>query len=206
MILNIKGVPVKTEVIYSSSVARTYHICFGEISARITKGYGLNKLEKSLNNVMSYEMVSKFENEPFIDGDYAYILGNIERVYPKKYTNAIDDIYLLVDRKKVSCRKFFLDVITSRVRYYEKIMNLPEHQVKIKHLTAILGNNNCSKKVLTFNEKLVHFDISLIDEVVVHELCHDFYRNHSKSFYDKVSEFCFDYKEKKDKLIYGVRR
>lgn len=206
MILNIKGVDVKVEVTYTSRTSRTYHLCFGEISARISKSYGLNRLEKDLNRVFTYDKVSKLEKAPFIDGDYAYIFGEVTRVYPKKYLNTIEDIYLLRNGKKISCKNYFLDVITQRVRYYEKVMNLPEHQVKVKHLSSVLGNNRYRQKILTFNQKLVHFDIYLIDQVIIHELCHDFHQNHSKAFYDKLSEYCFDYNQKRDKLIYGVRK
>lgn len=206
MILNINSVPVKVEVTYGSKNSRTYHACFGEISARITKSYGLTRLEQDLNKIFTYNKVSKYCRAPFIDGDYAYIFGEVERVYPKKYTNTIDDIYLLKKGKKVSCKKYFLQVITERVRYFEKVMNLPPHQVKVKHLSAVLGSNRVRAKLLTFNEKLVHFDIYLIDSVIIHELCHDYYQNHSKEFYSKVLEYCFDYYQKREKLINGVRK
>ena len=206
MIFNIKGVEVKCEVTYVTRTARIYHLCFGEITARISKRYGLSRLEKDLNSVFSYEQVSKLERAPFIDGDYAYVFGEVERVYPKKYLNTIDDLKVMKNGKKISLKKYFLDIITQRVRYHEKIMNLPEHQVKVKHLSSVLGHNRYKEKLLTFNEKLVHFDIYLIDQVIIHELCHDFHQNHSKAFYDKLSEYCFDYEQKRTKLIYGVRK
>lgn len=206
MILKIKGVPVKVELNYANRNSRTFHLCFGEISVTIRQDYSIKKLEEALNKCFTYEQVSKLEIAPFIDGDYAYILGDIERVYPKKYLNTIDDIYIRKNGRNISCKKYFLNILTDRVRYYEKIMNLEEHQVKIKTLKSILGSNNYRKKIIVFNDKLVHFDINLIDQVIVHELCHDFYQNHSKLFYQKVNEFCPNYQEKRNKLICGVRK
>ena len=69
-----------------------------------------------------------------------------------------------------------------------------------------IGTDSSGKKILTFNENLIHFSLDLIDQVVVHELCHDFYQNHSKQFYDKLSLYCPDYKLRKEKLIYGIRK
>ena len=207
VLLSIKGFPTKVEITYSSKNSRTYHYCFGLINAKITEKYPLKKLEQDLNRVFKEEVISRFVRDDFIDGSYAYILGEIEMVYPKqKDNNDLDNIRILRKGKKVSAKNFLKDIITERVRYYERIMNLSSHEIKIKKLTAVLGNNHVKTKVLNFNEKLIHFDIGLIDSVIIHELCHDYYQDHSKFFYQKMAEYCPDYKIKREKLMLGVRK
>ena len=176
------------------------------INAKVKSNTSLKQIEKNLNNVFSEEIVKNFNQAPFIDGNYAYILGEIERVYPQDNSGLLDKLYVFYKGKKILAKKFLLLVITERVRYYEKIMHLTEHQVKIKQLSAVLGNNHYKTKILSFNEMLIHFAPELIDQVIIHELCHDFYQDHSKNFYDKFREFCPDYKLKKEKLINGVRK
>lgn len=205
VIINVNGYKVKVDLIYSSSNSRTYHYCFGIINVRVKQNYHLSKLTKDLEKIFPVSTLEKFNAEPFIDGNYAYIFGEVERVYPTK-GNTLDGMYVFYKGKKVLAKKVLLDVITSRVRYYENIMNLSSHEIKIKKLSAALGNNHYNKKILTFNENLIHFSLDLIDQVVVHELCHDFYQNHSKQFYDKLSLYCPDYKLRKEKLIYGIRK
>jgi len=47
---------------------------------------------------------------------------------------------------------------------------------------------------------------NVIDYIVVHELCHLAYSNHSKKFWDKVESILPDYKERRKWLKkYGIR-
>ena len=56
------------------------------------------------------------------------------------------------------------------------------------------------KKKVSFNLALVHLDKSLIDYVIIHELCHFIQPNHSKSFYQEVGKRLPDYKIREKKL------
>lgn len=206
VILNIKGYPVKVMVNYVSRISNTYHYAYGMIFVRINNHYSLKRLENDLNERFKEEIIAKFNNDPLIEGNYAYILGEIERIYPKEDNNLIDNVYVLYQGKKMLAKKYLLIIITERVRYYEKIMNLGFHDIKIKQMCSVFGINKYRKKELVFNENLIHFSIDLIDQVVIHELCHDFYQNHSKNFYNKMKEYCPDYKIKKEKLTFGVRK
>jgi len=207
VILNVKGYPTKVEIVYTSRNSRTYHYAFGIINVKMSPKKTLNQLQTDLNRVFDEELIKNFVREPLIDGNYAYILGDVTRVYPiKEGINDIDNIKILSNGKKITAKKYLYNIIKARVDYFERQMGLGEHDVSIKKLTAVLGNNCYKKRHLSFNEKLIHFSLELIDQVVVHELCHDFYQNHSSQFYKKLKEYCPDYKIKKQKLIYGVRK
>lgn len=73
--------------------------------------------------------------------------------------------------------------------------HLPEFQVKYRNMLTRWGVCNPSKGVVTFNTELLKKDISLIDYVIIHELCHFFEGNHSKNFWALVEKAYPNYKE-----------
>ena len=64
------------------------------------------------------------------------------------------------------------------------------------------GVCNRRTNTITLNTELLEKDITLIDYVIIHELCHFFEPNHSKNFWYLVSLACPDYKERRKKLKY----
>ena len=48
---------------------------------------------------------------------------------------------------------------------------------------------------MTLNSKLIEFDVSKIDYVIIHELCHIIHFNHSKEFWELVFKYCPNYKQ-----------
>ncbi len=206
VILNIKGYPIKVELIKARKTSRVYHYCFGIISLRVGPKETLKKIEKKLNELFSARVVYKFNPEPFFTDNYVYVFGErtafiLKKNKPLEYDN------ILVENsshKFVSLKHILMQVLQDRVAYYEKIMELSKHEIKVKKLISIVANNHIKSNILNFNEKLVHFSIPLIDEVIVHELSHDYFGNHSQKFYNKVKEFCPDYKSRREKITYGV--
>jgi predicted metal-dependent hydrolase len=91
------------------------------------------------------------------------------------------------------------EIIFQRVAWYEQLMQLHPSKVRISNASRRWGSCS-SKKSLNFSWKLVMADGKAIDSVVVHELCHLRYMNHSKSFWQLVAQYCPDYKEQRAKL------
>jgi predicted metal-dependent hydrolase len=78
-------------------------------------------------------------------------------------------------------------------------MNLsPEH---ISYRKAKKRWGSCSpENRISFNFHLVKMPTDLIEYVVVHELSHIKYKNHSKEFWDLVGKFMNDYIEREVKI------
>lgn len=207
VVLDIFGIPTRVEITISTHATKTFHYCFGIISTMAPKDYPLFKLKNNIEKCFRKELIEKLNSAPLIDDRYAWVFGEYIRVVrlpgmdpdPRK-------VRVVQWDGKPTLRQLMLKKIEERVRYYEDLMQLPRHEIKVKIMSAVLGNNRHKRKILTFNEKLVHFSVDLIDSVVIHELCHDFYQDHSKAFYEKVYEYCPDYKKKREKLIYGIRK
>lgn len=83
-----------------------------------------------------------------------------------------------------------------------KKYKLSEPALKIRKMTSRWGS--CStKKVVTLNLELIKYPLDCIDYVVVHELSHMVYHNHSKKFYEVLASALPDWKKRKKKLDHG---
>jgi len=95
------------------------------------------------------------------------------------------DINNLVERAKV--------VIPPRVEHYAALIGVRYNRITIRHQKTRWGS--CSGKCnLNFNCLLLLTPTEVMDSVIIHELCHLKYMNHSKEFYNEVLRVCPDYK------------
>lgn len=78
--------------------------------------------------------------------------------------------------------------------------NLPEFTLKFRYMKTRWGVCNTSKKTITLNTELLKKDITLLDYVIIHEMCHFFEGNHSKNFWHLVSLAYPNYKEARRRL------
>ena len=90
-------------------------------------------------------------------------------------------------------------VLNQRARMYSKYFEEKPSLIKVRPLKNKWGN--CSKtNQLRFNWRVVMAKMSIIDYVVVHELCHTKYKDHSKAFWNEVQKILADYEERKEWL------
>ncbi len=60
---------------------------------------------------------------------------------------------------------------------------------------------SCSSKgTISLNDRLLEHNEKVIDYVIIHELCHLVYMNHSQKFWLLVEKYCPDYKQLKRQL------
>ena len=98
---------------------------------------------------------------------------------------------------KKHLKKFYHDMAVShlnqRVRTLSESTQLFPKRLTFRNQKTRWGS--CSSDgSLNLNWKLIAFDPSLIDYVVIHELCHIKHPNHSKRFWTLVESFCPEYK------------
>jgi len=89
--------------------------------------------------------------------------------------------------------------IPERVRIYAKKMGLAEPGILIRNQQKIWGSCN-AKGVLRFNWRMMMAPVSLIDYVVVHELCHLKHNNHAAPFWKYLHTVMPDYEKRKEAL------
>lgn len=65
--------------------------------------------------------------------------------------------------------------------------NIPKYSLRVRKMKTRWGVNNRGNNTITLNTELIKKDVSLIDYVCVHELCHFLEANHSDRFWYQVS-------------------
>ena len=89
--------------------------------------------------------------------------------------------------------------ITERTQRYFKLIGIIPQKIIIRNQQKRWGS--CSHSgVLRFNWKVIMAPISVLDYVIVHELCHLIHQNHSHDFWHKVGSIIPDYKKKREWL------
>ena len=90
-------------------------------------------------------------------------------------------------------------VINNRVRRFSRLLEIVPSGVKIRDQQTRWGS--CSQSgVLRFNWRIAMAPISVLDYVVVHELCHIKIKNHSQDFWRLVSLVIPDYRKRREWL------
>ncbi len=84
--------------------------------------------------------------------------------------------------------------------YREKI---PYPKLKIRKMSTRWGVCNRSNNTITLNSELIKYGLKQIDYVIIHELSHFIYFDHSKNFWLQVSKYCPNYKEVRKTLKEG---
>ncbi len=93
-------------------------------------------------------------------------------------------------------RKAAMDYIPKRVAYYAGIMDVSYSKISIRDAKTRWGSCSSSGN-LSFSWRLMLAPFSVLDYVVVHELCHRVHMNHSKEFWHLVEHYIPDYKIKR---------
>lgn len=177
-----------------------------------------NWIKKKKENLK--EVQEKRENLNFENGDNLYFLGRIyELEILKSKENKLvildEKIILSIKEKYVDDKKYIekvykkflkeraLEIFKMYVEEYLSVMKdygIPNPEVSVKCMKTRWGYCVPQKNKVCFSLNLIKTDIECIKYVVVHELSHFKYQNHSKDFYNFVSIFMKDWKVKRDLL------
>ncbi len=156
--------------------------------------------EKSFIRMYEKAMKKKNNNERFhyLGDEYTVCYNeDVKKVLIDNNMIYVKDEKMFDKWYKSECLKVFND----RIEYLlDDFSDIPEFSLRIRKMTSRWGVNNVTKRIITLNSELLKRDISLIDYVIVHELCHFYEGNHSKRFWDQVSLRYPDYKIARKRL------
>ena len=168
------------------------------------------EIENKLNNIKEYEPIN------YVSGAKVLYQGRMELLHIEKsatdkvevtYRNGFYILYpdSIYDSKKdklikQSLEKWMKNQIEADVKllvktYGEKLGLIPEG-IRIKeqkHLWASCGKD----RIININWQLIRFPKQILEYVVIHELCHLKYRNHSKDFWVLVGSVMPEYEQYK---------
>ncbi|MCD8353965.1 MAG: M48 family metallopeptidase [Clostridiales bacterium] len=108
-------------------------------------------------------------------------------------------------------RKEARQILEERVMHWYPIVEkygVAVPRVSIKKMKTLWGSCSVARHVVTFNFYLIKARIPYIDYVVLHELVHFLYPNHSKHFYAFLSNQMPDWQERKhfldQEVVHGL--
>ncbi len=112
--------------------------------------------------------------------------------------------YTIQDRREDIIKKKLIgwykiqakELLPSRVFYYSRIIGVESvNKIVVKTQKRLWGNCDYTAKIIRLNWQIILAPLKVIDYVVVHEICHLIFPNHSRRFWRKVGEIFPQYKE-----------
>jgi len=201
-ILNINGIECEAIIEYKFTNYIKYRIEGNKLLIRcpyfITTDYLINLINK---NGFKKKIANKVK--PF-DSDYCYVYGIKENINDG-FIN-IDGHFILFDKETIykDANKYFVEYVTQRIRYYETLMNVAQpYKITCRLVNTRYGSNSKRTHHITINAYLLHYSKDIIDAIIVHELAHNFYYDHSKDFYNFIYQYCPNYKALHKELRLG---
>ena len=174
------------------------------IDEQITKyklSDGTNTLD-SIKNGTSVQMLGKDMRIVFQEDSENYIEVDEKRItlYLKDVTNEEFAKKMFLRWWKKAAEDVFQNELNS---LYEKIFKkyqIAKPDIYVRKMKTLWGSCTPSKSKVTFNNYLFKANIRCIQYVVLHELTHLLYPNHSKQFYDFLTVHMPDWQERKKQL------
>lgn len=135
--------------------------------------------------------------QEFLITKKTWITNQIEK-QTREVQNA-ESLGLLSDDEIKQIKKKARKIFPERVEYWAKKIGVTYGRISIRLQTSRWGS--CAQNGnLNFNCLLVIMPSEVLDSVVVHELCHRKYMNHSKDFYTEIDKVFPEYKRCKQWL------
>ena len=95
--------------------------------------------------------------------------------------------------------------VNKRIKYYQKYFNKKPTSVKVKEQKKRWASCTSNDELL-FNWRCSMAKATALDYIIVHEMCHMYYKNHSHEFWDLLASIMSDYEVRKEWLRdYGIR-
>lgn len=107
---------------------------------------------------------------------------------------------ILISRWFKQCQEeVFGELIEEKYAQLQKY-GIPYPEWKVRNMKSRWGSCQTEKGVITLNSQLIAAPRTCIEYVVLHELVHFLYPNHSRQFWDFVAKMMPDWKERRKAL------
>ena len=157
--------------------------------------YAIKCLDKYAGRLIESEK-KRNNKEPPITNEYVYIFGD-------KYSRS--DLPQEDDKLEKLLKRLLLEEVTKLTRINEEKMSIRiSYKVTVRKMKSRWGSNSSKTHHITYSFNLIHFSKDIIESVVVHELCHDKYKDHQKGFYNELYYYSPNYNLFRKKLNKGI--
>ena len=86
-------------------------------------------------------------------------------------------------------------LLQNKLKYWKEITKIEYTSFNVRDAKSKYGSCKPLTRQLYFTSRLIMLPEDVINAIIVHELCHIIYKNHSKKFYDLVKKFIPNYDE-----------
>lgn len=93
-----------------------------------------------------------------------------------------------------------LNYVSQRILYWQTVMGFKMPDIRISNAKTTWGVCYSKNNLIKFSAMTAVLEEDLIDMIVVHELCHLKYHNHSQQFWSEVGKYVPDLDKKKTRL------
>ncbi len=149
-------------------------------------------IEKKLNLVQirsnsDFKVYQNGERFFYLGKEYELSIGNYSSIYIKSGKLLFPSVFKFRIKKELT--NWYIrqakEIITSQVILYANEMNAQYTDLKFSDTKSQWGRCTHDNK-LQFSWRLIMAPLLVVNYVVVHELSHTFYKNHSRAFWSKV--------------------
>ena len=170
---------------------------------RISDKYILELIKENYNSIK--RMYSKVNKRKENDTKFSYLGNNYVVIYDESIKSCVIEGEYITFRNEKEKDKFLNNeckrVFSERINYIKPYISyVPEFKLRIRKMKTRWGVCNRKDNIITLNSELIKKDVSLIDYVIIHEMCHFKEGNHSKRFWEEVSRYYPNYKVARKRL------
>lgn len=170
----------------------------------ITTNFLVSKtsLKKMLDENQDYlkKMIIRIEKQKEKENSFYYLGKKYDIILMNTSKIEIFDHCIYVKNKDILekwYKKEMEVIFKNRLDYYCSIFEekIPIPKLRIRKMKTRWGVCNKQTETITLNSELLKYDLEKIDYVVIHELSHFVYFDHSKNFWNIVRKYSPNYKQ-----------
>lgn len=194
-----KTISISVDEYGSVLVKAPYKVTVGEIEEALSKHS--KWIEKKIIQVKNRERLP--EDIILFLGEKKKLNINIQKDLNKEYVLYANDEFTAYvtceEHVKIVMKKYLIEVarnvIDKKIKKYSIKLGVYPNSVRMKDTKTRWGS--CSYvNNLNFNYRLIMAREDVLEYVVLHEMCHIIYKNHSVEFYTLIESMMKDYREK----------
>lgn len=194
-----KTISISVDEYGSVLVKAPYKVTVGEIEEALSKHS--KWIEKKIIQAKNRERLP--EDIILFLGEKKKLNINIQKDLNKEYVLYANDEFTAYvtceEHVKIVMKKYLIEVarnvIDKKIKKYSIKLGVYPNSVRMKDTKTRWGS--CSYvNNLNFNYRLIMAREDVLEYVVLHEMCHIIYKNHSAEFYTLIESMMKDYREK----------
>lgn len=151
------------------------------------------------------KMYKKASEKKEYDSQFWYLGKKYNIIFDENIEDVKFEGDILTIKDEIELSKFIenkiVEIFTKEAEICAQCFNnLPEYKLKFRKMKTRWGVCNRRDNTITLNTELIKKDERLLDYVIIHEMAHFYEGNHSKAFWNIVSQACPDYKKRRAEL------